>query len=235
LDKYSMFQDKVDLRPFVKVVHDQGTIECCTASAVLHAIEIMSNMKFKFSYLSRLFVYYMTRKLQDRLGQHGAELGKTFEALQIYGVCDEKLWPFTFLSWNSPPSLTAEHDAAYRKVLSYRQIDIDEFKFKKELTDHRPVVIGMITGSLFWKLSGKFEDLEYVPVNGTTNRQSKSHAVVIVGFDDTLRGGSFIVMNSKGPRWGDHGYAPIPYSCLVDIGEAYVVDNFSGWEKISTN
>lgn len=71
----------------------------------------------------------------------------------------------------------------------------------------------------------------YMPVNGSDNRQSKGHALVIVGYDKNDK--YFIVLNSTGPRWGDKGFCHISYDCIVDIGEAYVIDKFSGWEKIS--
>ena len=38
------------------------------------------------------------------------------------------------------------------------------------------------------------------------------HAMTVVGYDDTLNGGSFRIVNSWGYQWGDNGYAWIRYS-----------------------
>jgi C1A family cysteine protease len=59
-----------------------------------------------------------------------------------------------------------------------------------------------------------------------------------VGYDDEIGDGSWIIANSIGPKWGDHGYGVIPYSCVSNIGEAYILNNFAGsipGKKISEN
>jgi len=84
----------------------------------------------------------------------------------------------------------------------------------------------MFTGTKFWSLTGPLEEQKYCPVNNTDNRLSKGHAVVIIGYDDSLN--SWIIANSLGPKWGDRGLGAIPYDCNKDIGESYVITSFAG-------
>jgi hypothetical protein len=64
------------------------------------------------------------------------------------------------------------------------------------------------------------------------------HAFLIVGRDDQLNGGSYILENSWGTGAGDHGYYAIPYNFLshgFNISEIAVVDGFknvdTAWTK----
>ena len=191
------------------------------------------NQRINFS---RLYLYYMTRKLQNRLGEHGAELKETLNALTMYGVATNSVWPFSYNRVEKEPSVQAIQDAARYKLHSFAWADSSEFK--KYITKHIPIIIGMRTGRMFWKLKGQLYEHAYVPINNTDNREYKGHAVVIVGYDDTLNSGSWIIANSTGPKWGFQGYAAIPYSCNVDIGESYIITDFAGiiaGKKISEN
>jgi C1A family cysteine protease len=52
-----------------------------------------------------------------------------------------------------------------------------------------------------------------LPVQGES--QMGGHAVVCVGYDDTLQ--RFIIRNSWGANWGQEGYFTIPYDYLTNI------------------
>jgi C1A family cysteine protease len=86
----------------------------------------------------------------------------------------------------------------------------------------------MNTGRQFWRLNGPIANQAYKPINDTDNRQSRGHAVVVIGYSDTLAGGSWIIANSLGLKWGDGGYAAIPYACNKDIGESFALISFAG-------
>ena len=177
-------------------------------------------------YLSRLFVYFMARKVQDRIGQKGAELKSTLESMTTFGVPEERFWPFEFGRVDKEPSMQARMEAANYKLHSFEHIPID--KFRESIDNNVPIVIGMHTGKLFWNLKGPLQSQVYKPVNSEDNRKSNGHAVTIVGYDDDINSGSWIIANSLGPKWGEFGYGAIPYTCNVDIGESYVLNSFAG-------
>lgn len=183
----------------------------------------MSGQSLNFS---RLFLYYMTRKMQDRLGKNGAELGSTLEALRTHGVCQEEKWPFRFPLVNREPSIDAIQGAAHYRLHSFKFVN--SYDFNVYLDQSIPIIIGLRTGSRFWKLSGDLASQAYMPVNDTDNRQAQGHAVTIVGYSPDIHGGSWIIGNSLGPKWGDRGYGILPYTCAADIGESYIIQNFAG-------
>jgi len=215
----------VDLREHIKYMQSQDNVGCCTASAVLLAAEMLFAKTNKPLNLSRLFVYYMTRKLQGRLGQKGAELKSTFDALSLYGACTEQFWPFSPHRVDHEPNFRAVQNARY-KINEYECATPE--KFNSILDKGVPIVIGMHTGRLFWRMRGELNEQIYKPVNESDNRPTQGHAVTIVGYDDKIQGGSWIIANSLGLRWGYRGCGILPYSCYVDIGESYVIRNFAG-------
>ncbi len=221
-----MFPPYADLRRLVQQLPSQDNIKCCTASASLLAAEITMASNGNRMNFSRLYVYYMTRKMQNRLTEHGAELKATLEALKVYGASSESLWPFSPNRVERAPHTPAVEFGVHYKLRSYVPTTTDHFK--ELLNNDTPVILGMVTGKLFWELRGTFEEQAYKPVNGTDNRQSTGHAVTLVGYDDRIKGGSWIIANSLGPRWGHYGYGAIPYSCNINIGEAYVITDFAG-------
>lgn len=168
----------------------------------------------------------MTRKLQGRIGQKGAELKVTMQALSEFGVCRDTLWPLRDALVDRDPTALAHQDAVNYKLISYEAVY--NYDYKPYLNSGIPVVIGINTGRQFWKLKGPVSSHRYIPINEDFNRYSRGHAVVVVGYDDTFLDGSWIIANSSGHNWGDKGYAAIPYTCNVDIGESFAITNFAG-------
>lgn len=214
------------LRKYIDYLQPQENIPCCTACATLLAAEITMACVGNSVNLSRLFLYYMTQKMQGRLNMAGVELGHTLETLNRYGAPPEKYWSLTFYRIGREPHEQAMEEAARYRALSYSEIS--PLEYKDYLGRAIPIIIGIRTGELFWDLQGQLEEHKYKPVNGSDNKQSNGHAATIIGYDDDLNGGSWIIANSLGPQWGFQGYAAIPYSCNVDIGESYVINNFAG-------
>jgi C1A family cysteine protease len=176
--------------------------------------------------LSRLFVYYQARKIRDRIGHNGAELRDALDSMSLYGVATDRTWPFHFNRTNTEPNATAFADAAQYKVGSYNWAGKD--LFKDYLHNETPIILGLYTGRMFWKLKGPISNQVYKSINTTDNRKHKGHAVTVIGYDDELLGGSWIVGNSLGLTWGDRGIGVLPYECYQDVGESYVITEFAG-------
>lgn len=176
--------------------------------------------------LSRLFVYYMARKLQNRVGQNGAELGTTLNAMVQFGVATDRTWPFTLNRVNIEPNSAAINEATQYKLGKYNWAPVNTFK--EYLHNETPVIVGLHTGKMFWRIKGPLSTQSYKIINTTDNRKYRGHAVTVIGYDDELFGGSWIIANSLGLTWGDHGIGILPYECSQDIGESYVITEFSG-------
>lgn len=226
LGKYSVHQ----LKENTVLLQSQGNVPCCTASAVLTSMEILGRLSNKSYNFSRLFLYYNTRKLQNRIGQKGANLLFTLEALRTFGCAEERYWPFMYQRVDREPTLIAYKNAEQYKSIVYKSLG--ETNFREFIDNRIPVVIGMNIGRAFYKLAGRLDEQVYFPINETTNRFSRGHALVIVGYDDSICGGSWIVANSVGLKWGDKGFGIIPYVCEPDISEAYVIEKFGNFDVL---
>jgi C1A family cysteine protease len=211
----------VSLQKYVAYLPNQESIDCCSSSASLLALEMLLTKNGNSVHLSRLFTYYMARKIQNRLGMKGTSVESVLESLKQFGVPRELLWSFRIGLIDKEPNQLAIADAVNYGILDYRSVSSSNFK--ESLFNDIPVIVGMRTGQMFWTLSGPMINHRYIPVNNTNNLQSNGHAVTIVGYDDDLVGGSWIIANSLDLRWGDRGFAALPYSCNIDIGESFII------------
>jgi len=77
---------------------------------------------------------------------------------------------------------------------------------KRSLAEGKPVIIGMNCPDSFDAAKGVWRPAEspYIYYGG--------HAMCVIGYDDTLYGGAFEVLNSWGTDWGNDGYIWITYS-----------------------
>lgn len=163
----------------------------------------------------------MTRKLQGRIGMQGAELSYTLETLKNIGVCLENTWPFHFNRENVEPNLKSFNEAQEFKISNYRPISADNYNQYLDLGI--PIIAGMWTDKRFWKLKGNMVENIYAPEKLSYER---GHAVTIVGYNNSINKGVWIIANSIGAKWGDHGYAMISYDCADVIGESYIIESF---------
>jgi hypothetical protein len=91
----------------------------------------------------------------------------------------------------------------------------DLSSIKSELYRGNPVIVGMDV------------DHSFLDVRGNTIYNNKSrgardgHAMVIVGYDDSLR--AFRLLNSWGPDWGNGGYGWVEYETMRLHGRGYFV------------
>jgi C1A family cysteine protease len=212
------------LQPHIKRIHNQQNVGCCASCAVVLSLEILHNMKSKEEYFSSLFLYYFSRKKQDRIYQHGTSIIDNLDILKNIGVSREYFWPFSKSRIDIEPSKDAIVDATNFRINSYRETNVSEFK--QYIDNNIPVVSAIKTGKLFWKLASSINLHDYRPINDYDNRESFSHAITIIGYDDNLNNGSWIIVNSVGNKWGDNGIAAIPYSCNENIYESFVITDF---------
>lgn len=82
---------------------------------------------------------------------------------------------------------------------------------KQNLAKGSPVVIGMMVGGSF--MSNMQGREIWKPTESDYDKNGfGGHAMCVVGYDDYLEGGSFLLMNSWGKEWGKGGFAWVRYS-----------------------
>jgi C1A family cysteine protease len=235
----------VDLRDENPEIFNQLELGSCTANAgVVNMMMLESKKKYtdieNIPLLSRLFLYYKERSIEGTLDEDsGATMRSICKALNKYGVCEEKYFPYDTSKFKNPPSPEAEADALKHTISGYRSI-YSLTDIKSYLNAYRlPVLIGMQVFESFE--SAEVAKTGIVPLPTPNEKNLGGHAVLVVGYDDdffpgktkskivnTVKGlfidktmkGALIVRNSWSKEWGDDGYFYLPYA-FVNKGYAF--------------
>lgn len=220
---------RVDLSPYGREVEDQSSTGSCVANATCSALEMLATMKNEHINLSRLFVYYEARAPYPELKEvdEGAYLRDGFKVCNQTGVPEEQYWDFNINNVNVEPNADSYFEAGQNKALKYERIyKEDPESMKTALALGYPVIFGMSLYEDFYYLDGDMSTHNYIGSDGTSPYIG-GHAMSIVGYDDDLNGGSYIVENSWSHYWGDNGHFALPYSVLAKDGwDSWVCTEF---------
>jgi len=136
--------------------------------------------------------------------QPGAVLESDFPYAGSLLPCGESYFhPYHIKSWDF---VSSEYNVAPTDMI------------KESVMDYGPVACGIYAGTAFQAYTdGVFNISE-------SGKVTVNHAVTIVGWDDTLGGGAWIIRNSWGTGWGAGGYMYITYgTSKVGYSANYVV------------
>jgi C1A family cysteine protease len=231
----------IDWRSKSPTIYDQKKLGSCTANALAGAVEMLQmkkNPKVHFP-PSRLFLYYNERGIEGTLDKDsGAFISDGVLSLFSQGCCHESLWPYTDATSGQRTYLTKPSTAAYVDALKYKLSSFawtnplwvggmpDISTLKQQIANQNPIVFGTNVYNSFE--SNSVLKTGFVPVpNTSTESLLGGHALVIVGYNDSLKSpdkrytGHFIVRNSWGTSVGDKGYFYLPY--------AYFTTTDQGW------
>jgi len=86
----------------------------------------------------------------------------------------------------------------------------DMLAIKQNLAQGAPVVIGMMVGGSF--MQSMVGQKVWIPdASDYSMTGFGGHAMCVIGYDDFLEGGSFLIMNSWGSEWGENGIGWVRY------------------------
>jgi hypothetical protein len=220
---------KVDFRPWKREIENQGATGSCVANATCSALEMMAKKDGIDINLSRLFVYFEAREpYPDLRGKDGGTyMREGMKACNKFGAPDEKYWEFDESKVNDKPSEVAYEKAPLNKVLRYERVDTNSLNsMKAVLANGNPFIIGMYLFEEFFYLTGDLYRHNYRGSFGGS-AYAGGHAMNVIGYDDSMNGGSFILENSWSERWGDNGLCAIPYDVfLKDSADGWVCTNY---------
>lgn len=216
-------RDVVDLRPWASPVEDQLHLGSCVGQAVVGAYELLLNKldRNQFTDLSRLFVYYNARLLDNMTGEDvGAYVRDGIKAVNKYGVCSEQVWPYLVDRFAWPPSIDSYTDAKRRTIKKYYRLENIK-DIVDALNADCPVVTSM-------NVYDSFDDLEYskngiLPMPKASEDLIGGHAVTFVGYN--LPKKLFLARNSFGEDWGIDGYFWVPFDYAEkDFMDSWIFD-----------
>lgn len=215
---------RVDLRPSLPPIRDQGARSTCLAFAVTAAHEVIRNDQGEaIEDLSEEVLYWGCKQVDgDR--EPGSVFPSAFAALAQWGQPREEFWSYndnrndTVISYR-PPEGALDVDVCFKAPM--RKIDSDIRNIKSWLSRGYTVALGIILCQSFYT---PFQGAIAMPISD--EELTEGHAVVVVGYEDDSSGGGFLILrNSWGEDWGEGGYAYLPYA-YIDLyrSEAWVVE-----------
>ena len=247
--KLTSLPSKTDLREWCPPIFDQGNIGSCTANAAAALLAYHNKRAFgKDTPLSRLFIYKATRDLMMEKGDSGAYIRTTMGSLALFGSPPEKYWSYALGGTNAshdppkgspptgypgiddaPPAFCYSYASNYQ-ALSYFRLDEKAagipsknkdstlLEIKQTLASSLPVMFGF---QVFESIKGAVDGKIPYPKRGESILGG--HAVLAVGYDDSLsigsgdneKVGAFLIRNSWGESWGDRGYGWLPYEYVL--------------------
>ena len=209
---------KVDLRPKLPPVYDQGELGSCTANAIGAAFEFEQVKQGLKDFMpSRLFIYYNERAMEGTIDtDSGAMIRDGIKSVAKVGVCPETTWPYDIPKFTEKPPKTAYDEASKHQALIYRRVLGNLHQMQGCLASGLPFVLGFSVYESF--MSPDVARTGEVPLPPRGEQLIGGHAVLAVGYDDKIQ--RFIVRNSWGVGWGVKGYCTMPYGYLTDPGLA---------------
>jgi len=195
----------------------QGPIGTCVANAYALTMSILAT---DVSFMSRLYVYTNARILSavPISKDTGVTIRKGAHAIVKHGSCPEVTWPYYPInSFPRFPDFKTYHDASLISGFNYYfPVTSDPISLKQILlTFKTPIIFGIKLYDSFFSNYVSSYGVVTVP-NMSYEKFRGGHCMTIVGYDDMVNGGSFIVANSWGASWGYKGFAYIPYSYMAN-------------------
>lgn len=233
----------VDLRKWCTPITDQEELGSCTANALAGLVGYFINRKMgKIFEPSRLFTYYMTRKLEGSPTSQdtGATIRGTIGSLAQFGVPPESDWPYNMKKYKTIPDLYSSLRAQNYKGTKYALIDQPKMSRADVLTAIRAqLAAGMPIefGTAVWQEIFDVGSDGMIPYPAPDELPAGGHAVDAVGYDDNMTIGSckgaILIRNSWGTSWGMAGYGWLPYDYLLKLPDDQYASDW--WILLNAN
>lgn len=221
---------KIDLRSDFSPVEDQGALGSCTAQAAIALLEYFER-KTKGTHVdhSRLFLYKAERNLLGWSGDTGAYIRTAMQALVLFGSPPEHHWPYDGRPAGEntrydlePPAFCYAYGARYQAV-KYFRLDPNAASTGSVLQNVRSYLAAGFPSMFGFPVHPEFDHPRaggLIPIPGPASPQRGGHAIVAVGYDDSLQigpdKGALLVRNSWGTGWGVGGYGWLSYRYVTD-------------------
>jgi len=192
---------KVDLRPTLSPVEQQGSTQSCVAQAVAGAYEclVRRHRGLDAYEVSRLFVYYNARATgAETVADVGSSMQRAILGLQAHGACSEESWPFEAAVVNEKPHMGAYDEARRFVIKGAEHVRTDLRLWKQALAQGHPILFTLKIYQSFDRPARR--GLIPMPTQAEKAGEWYGHCMLCVGYSDAEE--VFIVRNSWGREWG---------------------------------
>ena len=217
---YKILPESFSLRKYCPRVGSQGRYGTCTVWSTTYAARTIAEA-IRWGWTDHnviteeafapLFVYSQIKSKEDNSCLNGARINQALEMLKRKGA--PKLRSFNIQCADYAPKWVMDEasdypiDDYFAVFTSHCKSQEEKvYKVKKSLAEERPVLINMRIPRSFYKAGDTWtpESSNESPVG--------YHAMCVVGYDDHLDGGAFLIMNSWSRTWGKDGYTWVKYA-----------------------
>jgi hypothetical protein len=234
---YENLPEEYSLKNYAPYAASQGRYGTCSAWSMSYcAMTITDSIAFgrknrsdSTEHVFSPFYFYRKIKPYDKYANDGISMSDGLNLLKYTGVpyrseeekADQRFENFDINQYEN--SSLYKIESYTRLYSSYLSNEVNVSTIKKALTQNKPVVIAIYCPDSFDNVYGA----DWKPSDYDKNNKTRygGHALVIVGYDDNRKGGSFLIQNSWGTYWGNEGYVWINYDDALEfIYEAYEIN-----------
>ncbi len=227
-DTRNPLPEAANLQRYAPAVGNQGQQGSCVAWSSAYAARTIlessrSNTNPDQLVFSPAFLY-------NQIGLEncqGSYIQRAMDYMTKQGSVPYDQFPYTDQDCSRQPSGGLVQAASQFKMRGFNRLtkgnteELDMRAIKENLAQGAPVVIGMMVGESFMQ-SMQGQDVWRAAPGDPSMMGFGGHAMCVVGYDDRQYGGSFLIMNSWGPEWGNNGFAWVRYPDFQHyVREAY--------------
>ncbi|CAH1905536.1 Pept_C1 domain-containing protein [Candidatus Nitrotoga sp. HW29] len=231
------FPDKIDLKDWeylptlqalpdeivnihaVPAILDQRTEGACTGFALAAVINFLLHQRKLKRLISPRMIYELARRYDEWPGENysGSSARGAMKGWERHGVCTQKRWPDHLHGADNFNQKRAD-EAIMTPGGAYYRVDFRQVRHVHAAIHEVGIVYATLMVHAGWGQPGpstislktgttrKPQKIK-VPVIQRKGNADGGHAIALVGY--TTQG--FIIQNSWGTRWGNNGFALLPY------------------------
>jgi len=196
---------------FTTSIKTQGQCPSCEAYGLVAALETIVQYQVGYPFdcdLSEAHLFFYP----GGTCKWGVNVSHAADYLVEHGVPDEGCFPDPLRAYNPPLNSVPGWENRTVKICEWGWVENDEEEIKRALIEYGPLVICFPVYEDFYNYKkGVYRHNSGDRVGG--------HLVALVGYDDNKQ--CWIVKNSWGDQWGDHGWFKMGYDPKMFINGCY--------------